>query len=104
MALIQIMYTVSTEPLENKVNQYTTEKHQSPKNCKTPLNALYYTLDANEFNRISACEIAIEVWNILVIAYKSVSYAKQLKICIQYTNMSFLGYFQVKVSKRCASY
>jgi len=51
------------------------------KNCKT-CNALYCTLDANEFNRISTGETTIKVWNTLVTTYEGISEVKESKISI----------------------
>jgi hypothetical protein len=41
---------------------------------------LYCALDANEFNRISACESAREMWDKLEVTYEGTIQVKESKI------------------------
>jgi len=44
------------------------------------INMLYCALDANEFNRISACESAKEMWDKLEVTYEGTNQVKESKI------------------------
>ena len=44
------------------------------------INMLYCALDANEFNRISACESAKEIWDKLKVTYEGTNQVKDSKI------------------------
>ncbi|XP_021741936.1 uncharacterized protein LOC110708138 [Chenopodium quinoa] len=46
------------------------------------MNLLYCALDANEFNRVSACKSAKEIWDKLVVTYEGTSQVKETKISI----------------------
>ena len=44
------------------------------------MHILYCGLDANEYNRISACESAKEIWDKLVVTYEGTSQVRETKI------------------------
>jgi hypothetical protein len=46
------------------------------------MNALYCELSREEFNQISACKSAYEIWNTLQITYKGTSKVKETRISI----------------------
>ena len=51
------------------------------KNYKA-INLFYCGLDANEFNRVSSCTSAKEIWDKLVVTYEGTSQVKESKISI----------------------
>ena len=53
------------------------EKHS--KNYKA-IHLLYCALNAEEFNRISSCKIAKEIWDKLVVTFEGTNQVKQTKI------------------------
>ena len=57
------------------------EKPKIEKNARA-INLLYCALSTDEYNRISACETAQEIWDKLEIAYEGNSQVKQSKIDI----------------------
>ncbi|KAH7857008.1 hypothetical protein Vadar_008009 [Vaccinium darrowii] len=57
------------------------EKAKMEKNARA-INLLYCALCTNEYNRISACEAAKEIWDKLEIAYEGNNQVKQSKIDI----------------------
>ena len=44
------------------------------------MNALFYALDKNEFNRVSICETAFDIWHILEVTHEGTSRVKESKI------------------------
>ena len=44
------------------------------------MNALFCALDRNEFNRVSTCETAYDIWHTLEITYEGTSRVKESKI------------------------
>ena len=46
------------------------------------INVLYYALDVNEFNRISTCNSAKEIWDRLEITHEGTNQVKESKISI----------------------
>ena len=44
------------------------------------MNVLYYALDANEFNRISVCTTAKEIWDTLEVTHERTNQVKESKI------------------------
>ena len=44
------------------------------------MNALYYAIDENEYNRISTCELAYEVYHSLEILHEGTNKVKEAKI------------------------
>ena len=41
---------------------------------------LYCSLDGNEYNRISACDIAKQIWNKLIVTYEGISQVWETKM------------------------
>lgn len=58
-----------------------TDLEQVAKNYRA-MNLLYCGLDANEFNRITSCKSAKEIWDKLVVTYEGTSQVKETKINI----------------------
>ena len=46
------------------------------------MTALFCAIDANEFNRISTCKSAHEIWNNLKVTHEGTNKVKQSKICL----------------------
>ena len=69
----------STSKNESEYTQDDLEKIS--KNYKA-MNLLYYGLDTNEFNRISSCRSAKEIWDKLVVTYEGTGQVKETKISI----------------------
>ena len=44
------------------------------------INALYYVLSVNEFNRISSCSSAKEIWDRLEVTHEETNHVKETKI------------------------
>ena len=44
------------------------------------MNALYYDIDQNEFNRISICDTAYKIWNALEVIQEGTNKVKEAKI------------------------
>jgi len=65
--------------LESEFNQ--TDLEIVAKNYRA-INLLYCGLDANEFNRVSSCTSAKEIWDKLVVTYEGTSQVKESKISI----------------------
>lgn len=55
------------------------EKKTFALNAKA-MNALFYALDKNEFNRVSICEIAFDIWHALEITHEGTSRVKESNI------------------------
>ena len=56
------------------------------------MNILYYALDTNEFNRISTCNSAKEIWDRLKFTHENTNQVKEYKI-----NMLVYNYELVKI-------
>jgi len=56
------------------------DSHLIQLNAKA-INMLYCALDVNEFNQISACESANEMWDKLEVTYEGTNQVKESKIC-----------------------
>ena len=65
--------------------EYTTwtvaQKQDASANAKA-MNMLFCALDKNEFNRVSICNTAYEIWRTLKVTYEGNNKVKQSKICI----------------------
>src|SRR3954467_11867339 len=46
------------------------------------MNALFWALERNEFNRVSNCQTAHEIWHILEVTYEGTSRVKESKISV----------------------
>ncbi|XP_021771739.1 uncharacterized protein LOC110735868 [Chenopodium quinoa] len=64
---------------DDEFNQ--TDLESVAKNYRA-MNLLYCALDANEFNRVSTCKSAKEIWDKLVVTYEGTSQVKETKISI----------------------
>ncbi|XP_021743604.1 uncharacterized protein LOC110709690 [Chenopodium quinoa] len=64
---------------DDEFNQ--TDLENVAKNYRA-MNLLYCGLDANEFNRVSTCKSAKEIWDKLVVTYEGTSQVKETKINI----------------------
>ena len=68
------------ERFSRKEDQYTQEDFAKlSKNCKA-IYILYCGLDANEYNRIRACESVKDKWDKLVVTYEGTSQVRETKI------------------------
>ena len=52
------------------------EKKAFALNAKA-MNALFCTLDKNEFNRVSTCETAFDIWHTLEVTHEGTSRVKE---------------------------
>ena len=57
------------------------EKKTFSLNAKA-MNALFYALSKNEFNRISLCETAHEIWHTLEVTHEGTNKVKESKVNI----------------------
>ena len=55
------------------------EKKTFALNAKA-MNALFCALDKNEFNRVSVCETALDIWHTLEVTHEGTSRVKESKI------------------------
>ena len=60
------------------------------------MNALFCALDKNEFNRVSTCEMAFDIWHILETTYEGTSRLKVSKVNLL---MHDFELFRVKLSE-----
>ena len=56
-----------------------TQKTDATSNAKA-MNMLFYALDKNEFNRVSMCTSAYEIWRTLKVTHEGTNKVKQSKI------------------------
>ena len=66
------------------------EKKTFALNAKA-MNALFCALDKNEFNRVSICETAFDIWHTLEITHEGTSRVKDSKINILVHTYSCFG-------------
>ena len=59
-------------------------------------HTLYCALDINEFNRISSCETAKEIWDKLEVTHEGISQVKESKISILIHKYEL---FKMKINK-----
>ena len=64
---------VATPKLEDDWDEQDIKKIEL--NAKT-MNLLYYVLDPTEFNRISTCSFAKEIWDTLEVTHEGTSQVK----------------------------
>ena len=76
LSIIEDGYSLPTKP---KSEQTREEKSQFSLNGRT-MNILYCALDRSEFNRISGCESAKAIWDMLEITHEGTSRVKESKI------------------------
>ena len=63
-------------------SEYTQADLENISKNYRSMNLLYCALDQNEFNRISSCKTAKEIWDKLEITYEGTSQVKETKISI----------------------
>jgi hypothetical protein len=68
-----------TKVFKSKEEWDERDSHLIQLNAKA-INMLYCALDANEFNRISACESTKEMWDKLEVTYEGTNQVKESKI------------------------
>jgi len=74
------MTTIDGKALKKTKEKYTQEDYaRLSKNYKA-MHILYCSLDANEYSRICACELAKEIWDKLVVTYEGTSQVRETKI------------------------
>src|SRR5438270_11362154 len=76
--IVKSAYTPPTTP----VSQWTNEVKKSMQTNAKAINALFCTLERNEFNRVSNCKTAHEVWHILEVTYEGTNRVKEFKISV----------------------
>ena len=76
-----ITQTEYTEPTTNFA-QWTAEEKIIAQNNSKAMNILFCSLDRNEFNRVSVCKSAYEIWKTLQVTHEGTSKVKQTKISI----------------------
>ena len=55
------------------------DKRMAQLNAKV-INALYYALSVNEFNRVSSCSLTKEIWDQLKVTHEGTNQVKETKI------------------------
>ena len=60
--------------------QWTAEQKTVAQNNSKAMNILFCSLDRNEFNRVSVCKSAYEIWKTLQVTHEGTSKVKQTKI------------------------
>ena len=73
--MVQEEYTPPTSDYEYWTND---AKKEATLNARA-MNALYCAIDENEYNRISTCETAYEVWHSLEILHEGTNKVKEAK-------------------------
>ena len=53
------------------------------------MNMLFCSLDRNEFNRVSVCKSAHEIWRTLQVTHEETSKVKQIKIPMLVIGLSY---------------
>lgn len=72
--------TVDGKEIDKPVDQWNaTDKKNASLNAKA-MNALYCSLDKNEYNRISQCDSAKEIWDKLEITHEGTNQVKESKM------------------------
>ena len=66
------------------------------------MNALYCALGTNEFNRVSQCTTAYEIWTTLSSTHEGTSKVKKVRLNLQRTNYEAFKLEQTKPSQRCS--
>src|SRR5574338_505254 len=76
-----ITQTEYSEPTTNFA-QWTTEQKTVVQNNSKGMNILFCSLERNEFNRVSVCKSAYEIWKTLQVTHEGTSKVKKTKISI----------------------
>ena len=74
-----ITQTEYTEPTTNFA-QWTNDQKTTALNNSKAMNILFCALDRNEFNRVSVCKSAYEIWKTLQVTHEGTNKVKQTKI------------------------
>ena len=74
-----ITKTEYSEPTTD-FTQWTAEQKTVAQNNYKAMNILFCSLDRNEFNRVSVCKSAYEIWKTLQVTHEGTSKVKQTKI------------------------
>ena len=72
-----ITQTEYSEPTTNFA-QWTTEQKTIAQNNSKAMNILFCSLDRNEFNRVSVCKSAYEIWKTLQVTHEGTNKVKHL--------------------------
>jgi len=95
------MTTVDGKVVKKTEEQYTQEDFARLSKNYKPMHILYCVLDANEYNRICACESAKEIWDKLVVTYgERAKLERQRSICSS-INMNCSRCNLTRPSRRC---
>src|SRR3954462_12476523 len=76
--IVESAYTPPTTP----VGQWSTEEKKSMQTNAKAMNALFCALERNEFNRVSNCQTAHEIWHILEVTHEGTTRIKESKISV----------------------
>ena len=68
------------EDIDKPKDQYTSTDWERLINNSRAKHILYCGLDAIEYNRISACDNAKQIWNMLIITYEGTSQVHETKM------------------------
>ena len=75
----KITQTEYTEP-ETSYEQWTADQKTIALNNSKAMNILFCSLDRNEFNRVSICKSAFDIWRTLQVTHEGTNKVKQTKI------------------------
>src|SRR3954463_2049190 len=76
--IVESAYTPPTTP----VGQWTNEEKKSMQTNAKAMNALFCALERNEFNRVSNCQTAHEIWHIMEVTHEGTTRVKESKISV----------------------
>jgi len=94
--------TVDWKVVKKTEEQYTQEDYaRLSKNYKA-MHILYCGLDANEYNRICACESAKEIWDKLVVMYEGQVKSEKQKSTCSSISTSYSSCSLTRPSRRCS--
>ena len=74
--MVQVEYTPPTKDYD----YWTNEEKKTATLDARAMNALYCAIDENEYNRISTCETAYQVWHSFEILHEGTTKVKEAKI------------------------
>src|SRR3954462_9012107 len=77
----QIVESAYTPPTTSVDAWTVNDKKLMQTNAKV-MNALFCALERTEFNRVSNCQTAHEIWNILEVTHEDTSRVKESKISV----------------------
>lgn len=72
--------TVDGKTIPKKEEEWSTLDISNMEQNAKAMNILYCALDSNEFNRVSACETAKEIWDKLEVTHEGTNQVKESKI------------------------